>query len=639
MVFLDEAGQTVYGKLIDSETSEELPFTSLNDYIIQHQAALAATSPELPKVGLIALPDGSAILASRQILQSDGSGPSRGSLLFGKYLSPAFMADLQDVTHLSIELLPLDSPDLPDPASTVGMALYNGEIQIQIQSDDAILGYTVLKDIYGEPVLALRVNSDRPIFAYGQYVFKRASAFILLFIALIEILTLLVLEKFILSRLSKMNTEIKSIEGFDRKNKFITVSKEDEIGEVALAVNSMLTNIYEAQGLREKYIKSVENAKIEIEKQVAERTEELNAERARFLASVNSLKVGFAIIDNKGKLLLQNPALSRLLSLELPPATLTAVSKMLKQEIDLKARLDECAVKKCTVDDRQIAVNDKIFELHITPVFASGSGVSLGGILLLEDVTDERLMDRAKTEFVSLSSHQLRTPLTAINWYIEMLQGEDLGKMNKEQSDCMAEISLGNHRMVNLVNSLIEASRLELGNVVFAKVPTDLSAMVKDITKQHKDKISEQKITVTTKFGKLCHLAADDKYLRLALDHVVMNALKYTPEGGKVKISTETVLADQKFGGRLMPASGVGLTVSDTGYGIPGMQQTKIFQKLFRADNVLDKDEEGTGLGLYITKSVVELSGGMIWFESEENVGSVFYVFLPCGPGVATPER
>ncbi len=116
-------------------------------------------------------------------------------------------------------------------------------------------------------------------------------------------------------------------------------------------------------------------------------------------------------------------------------------------------------------------------------------------------------------------------------------------------------------------------------------------------------------------------MQADPKLLRMVVQNILSNAVKYTPEGGKIELSIS--LADKK---------NILLKISDTGYGIPKNQQDRIFTKLFRADNVRDKDTDGTGLGLYIVKSIVENSGGKIWFKSsgeEENSGTTFYVELP----------
>ena len=111
--------------------------------------------------------------------------------------------------------------------------------------------------------------------------------------------------------------------------------------------------------------------------------------------------------------------------------------------------------------------------------------------------------------------------------------------------------------------------------------------------------------------------------------NLLSNAVKYTPDKGKVSIDIGMVETVDDFGGRITAEKNFAVSVSDTGYGITASQQDKIFSKLFRADNVREKDVEGTGLGLYIIKAIVDLSGGSIWFDSKENQGTTFYVTLP----------
>jgi signal transduction histidine kinase len=255
-----------------------------------------------------------------------------------------------------------------------------------------------------------------------------------------------------------------------------------------------------------------------------------------------------------------------------------------------------------------------------TPVILDGKVI--GTIKIFRDITDEREIDKAKTEFVSLASHQLRTPLSAVNWYAEMLLAGDAGEMNEKQKKYLNEVYRSNQRMVELVNALLDVSSLELGTFMIEPKSTDICKLAKDVIGEQKAEITAKKLSFSflCKKRKVCMLV-DPKHLRMVMQNILSNAVKYTPEGGKIIFSISP--ADKK---------NILLKVSDTGYGIPKHQQDKIFTKLFRADNVRDKDTNGTGLGLYIVKSIVENSGGKVWFKSsgeEGNKGTVFYVTLP----------
>ena len=234
------------------------------------------------------------------------------------------------------------------------------------------------------------------------------------------------------------------------------------------------------------------------------------------------------------------------------------------------------------------------------------------------DITHEKMVDKTKTEFVSLASHQLRTPLSSINWYAEMLLAGDGGKLNDEQSSFVKEIYTGNQRMVELVNSLLNVSRLELGTFAVDPEPTDVVKMVEDVFNELKPGILQKKLKTNFDHAKdIPIIQADPKLFRIVFQNLLSNAVKYTPEAGSITLkltrNTKNLLIE----------------VSDTGYGIPKQDQARIFQKLFRAENVREKDTEGTGLGLYIIKSIIDHAGGKISFKSEENKGTTFFLEVP----------
>lgn len=228
-------------------------------------------------------------------------------------------------------------------------------------------------------------------------------------------------------------------------------------------------------------------------------------------------------------------------------------------------------------------------------------------------------IDKAKSEFVSLASHQLRTPLSAINWYSEMLLAGDAGALNEEQKKFVDEIYAGNQRMVELVNALLNVSRLELGTFLVEPAPTDVAALAQSVIDEQKPEIArkQQQFTASLASG-LPQYQMDQKLLRMVVQNLLSNAVKYTPEHGTVSLDLS-----RASDGALR------LRVADTGYGIPKEQQKKIFSKLFRADNVRAMDTEGTGLGLYIVKSIIDHAGGSIRFESEEGKGTTFFVEFP----------
>jgi PAS domain S-box-containing protein len=247
-----------------------------------------------------------------------------------------------------------------------------------------------------------------------------------------------------------------------------------------------------------------------------------------------------------------------------------------------------------------------------------GKGKIIGASTIARDITKEKAVDRAKTEFVSLASHQLRTPLSAINWYTEMLLNGDAGKINKDQKEYLQEVYHGSQRMVDLVNALLNVSRIDLGTFAVEPKPTKIQDIADIAIKDLKQQLKEKHITFVQDFGKaIPAMPLDGKLMLIVLQNLLSNAVKYTPAKGTVTLRIAKT------------AKQLSIEVQDTGYGIDPKDQVRIFQKLFRADNVREKVPDGTGLGLYIVKAVLEQSGGSISFTSTLGKGTTFRAILP----------
>lgn len=267
------------------------------------------------------------------------------------------------------------------------------------------------------------------------------------------------------------------------------------------------------------------------------------------------------------------------------------------------------------------------------PVQVTASPVVVGGkvvrvIAVIRDVSKELELERTKTEFVSVASHQLRTPLSTVNWYTEMLLSGEIGEMNIKQKDYLNEIYAGNQRMIELVNALLNVSRLEVGAFIVEPKMVNLKDIVVEVLNENNKAIQEKRLIVNLNLDpNIPEAEADPNLVRIILQNLITNAVKYT----KSKIDISMALQE---GVKINPKDrtdlqGVLLKISDDGLGIPDSQKPQIFTKLFRADNARLKDPQGSGLGLYIVKSIIDQTGGEIWFDSEENKGSTFYVLAP----------
>lgn len=421
-----------------------------------------------------------------------------------------------------------------------------------------------------------------------------------------------------------------------------TVNSYDEIGELTTIFNEMIDAIKSSRTEidnkvheqtkdivnKQKEIESQQQATLNILEDIESEKNKLTLEKNKINSIIQSIGDGLVVVDRNEKIILFNKQAENILNYDkivLQNAQFSQVFKI-QDRNNKEISRDKRPIIKALKNGEKI-INARYYyqkkDNTAIPVAISTSPVKIrnqiiGAVNVFRDITKEEQIDKAKTEFVSLASHQLRTPLSAINWYAEMLASGDAGKLNKEQHKYLNEIYKGNQRMVELVNSLLNVSRLELGTFAVEPEPTNFIQTCKSVIKELIPQITKKKITIEEKYiSNLPKIPADPKLLRIIFQNLLSNAVKYTQNKGKI-----TVVIDKN-------SQNIIIKIADNGMGIPKSQQGQIFNKLFRANNVREKDTEGTGLGLYLVKSIIEHSGGKVWFESEENKGTTFFVEIP----------
>lgn len=238
------------------------------------------------------------------------------------------------------------------------------------------------------------------------------------------------------------------------------------------------------------------------------------------------------------------------------------------------------------------------------------------GLITLADITEQKELDQIKTEFLSLASHQLRTPLANVRWYIEFLLLKRTDQLTEEVSNFLGEIRLRNQQMIELVNTLLNLSRLEMGRMVVEKEQADITALVKDVVSELTPQAKQKQITVSTELGAQLNAETDPRLLRVVIQNLLSNAVRYTPASGNVTVRVDTT------------SDGYTVSVSDTGCGIPPEEQDRIFTKLYRASNARKIEANGNGIGLYMSKEIVEALGGTLDFTTELDKGTTFTMSL-----------
>ncbi|HSE61374.1 MAG TPA: HAMP domain-containing sensor histidine kinase [Candidatus Saccharimonadales bacterium] len=239
---------------------------------------------------------------------------------------------------------------------------------------------------------------------------------------------------------------------------------------------------------------------------------------------------------------------------------------------------------------------------------------------------EEQEIDQAKSQFVTLASHQLRTPIAAVNWFAEMLLNGDAGKLNKEQHDYTRQLYASNRRLSGMVDVMLLVSSLELNELRIRLEPTDMAALSHRSLEAQIQKEGKHDLHIEERYEDgLPRIRVDAHVMGIIMQNLFSNALKYTPKGGAVTVTIKRSPEKLTIGSK----GSIEIAITDTGYGIPTSQRDKVFGKLFRADNIKIKDTDGTGLGLYSVRALLSQVGGRIWFESQEDKGTTFFVLLP----------
>jgi signal transduction histidine kinase/sensor domain CHASE-containing protein len=606
MVFIDREVKVVKSKHISRQTLRDRPMPDgLRPYIASSSPLIQYTNLDGVRQGVISLPEGVLLVAARPIETSTQKGPMRGTLIFGRYIDPPFVARLSKTIDFPLELEAYTGTELPaDFLQAKNAFTQREDVPVIPINSETIAGYVQIMGVNGEPALIVRAITQRHTLTLGQKTILTYFIFVLLTLVIVSVGMWFLINRFVLSRMSRLTALVAESSPDAMRN--IELPGTDEFSHLALVINTLTSRLQ--QSLRD--------------------LAESKAKDDAILASVGD---GLAVADEQGNLVYLNAIGEDILGGManknnnrswqeaygvFDPVTLTPYPA---EHMPLYVASQGKVVVKVPIFIRNEKHPEGVFiEVTATPIV--GDGKTIGGVAIFRDMSQERAIDKAKTEFVSLASHQLRTPLTSIKWYTEMILGGDAGVVTSKQKKYLREIYSGNQRMVELVNALLSVSRLELGTFVVVLEPVDLVALSKGAIKEQKPQIDAKKIKLVASLPKgVPRIPADPKLLHMVAQNLLSNAIKYTPEKGGVRYEVRHDASKEC----------VVLTVADTGCGIPKSQHHKVFTKLFRADNARTIDAEGTGLGLYIVKSIIDQSGGQITFESEEKKGTTFTVTFP----------
>jgi PAS domain S-box-containing protein len=626
IAFIQPSGRITFGTGFDLKTQKKTPIPAElrrrlvpTDRLLQHPTLTHTLS------GIISLPEGNMMIISRPILKSDGQGPIRGTLVVGRYLDQAEVARLAKITRLQLDIQSVATAQLPAHLQSWRNVEQSEQSPLGMQALNAntIAGYALFQDIYGQPALVLRTDSDRTIYRQGQTTLRFLAGSMLGTSVVFCMATLLFLEKLVLSRLTKLSKEVGAI---SRDNLSSRVSElgQDELSGLAVGINAMLADLAAYEQSRQQAVMAVEQSE------------------RKFRNLFENSQVGIFRVRMADSMILD--ANQQFMAMAGYGAT-----PMIGQKRTTELYLYP--------EDRERAREQLYYfgELHnFEAQFRKQDGSTFWGLFsarldqasgcvdgVIADISDRKAAEtelrhtvavaeaanRAKSVFLSNMSHELRTPLNVILGFSQLLLRG--GSLNAQQQEYLDTINRGGEHLLTLINDVLEMSKIEAGRVTLTPIDVDLYKLLDWVRQMFHMKAQSKGLQLrldrAPDLPQLIH--TDESKLRQVLVNLVGNAVKFTQDGAialRVKQVTNQPLTLQ-------------FEVEDTGMGIAPEDLSHLFQPFVQTESG-QKTQEGTGLGLAISQKFVQLMGGEITVSSTIGMGTLFRFTIVTAIATAPPQ-
>lgn len=387
-------------------------------------------------------------------------------------------------------------------------------------------------------------------------------------------------------------------------------------------------DITKAKLMKEKVEFSHHNLKSALKSIYLER-DNFQKEKNKLEATLNSIGDAVLAIDRNKKVVIFNSVAEKITGLKLKKMENCPFGDCLKlinettktEEVDIIKKALKGKVESNNSDLAIIVKNKKTISVDInaSPI-RDRKGKINGCIVVFRDVTEKREIERMRSDFISIVSHQLRTPLSAVKWFLEILSNGDVGALQEKQIELVKEIHDSNESMINFINQMLNISRTESGHLAVDIKTLNLDNCIKEIIRENSGliKSKKQKFKFIGAKDKSLKVRTDKSMLRNIIGNLITNASEYTGHSGNISLTIEKGKENDLL-----------FKIVDDGIGIPQKEQQKIFKRFSRASNAIKYKANGTGIGLYITKLMTDMLGGKIWFESKKDKGTSFFLILP----------
>ncbi|MDB5182719.1 MAG: Two-component system, NarL family, sensor histidine kinase BarA [Candidatus Saccharibacteria bacterium] len=626
ILYFNTKGKLVYANGSSKPSAELLDKLSPTSPLLKYDNAANIDADAEAVSGIITTKEGILLASSRPILHNDGSGPTHGSIIFTKFLTTAYIGELAETAHLDLGFYPVNSTKLPPDAIAIESSLSVGKTITKAQNSTIINGYTLLAGLDGKPAVLVRVNLDREIYDQGRESLHLFLIILLVAGVLFPLVTSILLDALVIRRIELLTKNVTKINDQNGLKNKLTFKGSDEVALLATSINHMLQRIEDSNQHVHSLVGQLKIEKEGVEDQVRQRTHQLEEEKTRFFASINSLPLGFILTDSSDHVLMMNPSIKKILSFSSDDAK--SIAKKIAEKDSLLLKLMEHTSK--VTDSKKISTIElstpegRFLHALAAPVLTHAGTVD-GTVIIVEDVTEAKIMERSKEEFFSIASHELRTPLTAIRGNTSLIKQlyEDQLK-DPSFNEMVDDIHSSSMRLISIVNDFLDVSSLEQGKIKFTEKDFDISTTIEEVIKEMNGMVTEKKLYLT--FEKpaqaLPLLHADPNRIKQVIYNLIGNSIKFTETGG-VTIKTE-----------VMPNKMLKIMLIDTGRGISPEGQQLLFHKFQQTGESLQTRDttRGTGLGLYISKLIVEHFGGQIKLDASQEGdghGSTFSITLP----------
>lgn len=565
--------------------------------------------------GMVMLPEGPVMLTAIPVTDSLVEGDVIGLMVWGRYIDAEEIAQFSTLTQLEVLMHPLNNDVMTDDIRNMATRVSEQAMVVQPINDDLVAGYTFIGDLGGSPVGLLQVNSPRQIFLQGR---ETLGVYALTLVAAgigFILLLGLVMERLVLNPISSLSHQVRGLGEDDNHDKRLVIQNEDELGHLAATINSTLDALEQSRIDLKKLNSDLEN-------RIIARTAEVSRNRAFLQTMLDIMDEGVIYCADNLMTYVNDKMI-----------TLAGRSReeLIDQPIHTLFKIPPLAAVTSAQPEQGRIVHKGERRLRMKDGHKIDVGFTVtanvefdgkrGDLYIFRDISEEKAIEMNKDRFLVNASHELRTPLTNIVTRLYLLR-----RQPDKVEDHLQVIEETAKQMRGLVEDLLDVSHFKRGTVPLNREPQPLQSLILEVTDQQTADAERRHITLTTSLpNEPMIVSIDRRRFHQVLTNLINNALKYTPDGGKVAVSLR-----QPDNPRL-----VEIQVADNGIGIDAETLPQLFQPFFRATHAVP----GTGLGLSIVKEIVERHGGQVLVSSKPGEGSTFTVQLmraespaPAGP-------